>query len=129
MIVVKVPFVEELLKYMLLLASGSPVMILRKGRRIFILTEIGDQPLLFVSKIPRSVPSELEAIYREITHGKFVFLDESGRIVTSDEIPQSVTVHSGVGMILDIEDIWISGGDSSEAIMRMLASKKRKKTD
>jgi len=123
MIVIEVPFVEELLKYMLLLSSGSPVMILRKGRRIFILTEIGDQPLLFVSKIPRSVPKELEAIYSEITHGRFVYLDGSGRIVTSDEVPKDLI--SGVGMILGIDDVWV-GNDGLEALRRILSGEKSK---
>jgi len=122
-IVIKVPFVEELLKYMLLLAAGNPVMILRKGTKLVILTEIGNQPLIFVSRIPKSVPKELEAIYREIAHGKFVYLDESGRIVTSDEVPKDLV--SGVGMILDIDDVWV-GNDGLEALRRILSGEKSK---
>jgi len=125
MIVVKVPFVEELLKYMLLLASGNPVMILRKGSKLFILTEIGNQLLVFVSKIPRSLPKEAEPVYKEFVHGKFVYLNEKGSIVISDEIPQDVRPYSGIGMFLDIDSMWVDS-DGLEAIKRILTRKSRK---
>jgi len=123
MFVVKVPFVEELLKYMLMLASGSPVMILRKGSKLVILTEIGNQPLIFVSRIPRTVSKELEAIYKEIAHGRFVYLDEKGSIVTSDEIPQNIKPFTGIGMILDIDGMWV-GNDGLEILRQTLSRKK-----
>jgi len=123
MIVVRVPFVEELLKYMLLLASGSPIMILRKSTKLIILTELGNQPLVFVTKIPRSVPKELEAVYRELVHGKFVYLDEKGGIAFSDEVPQNLKPYTGVGMILDIDEMRI-GEDGLEMLKNFLYRKK-----
>jgi len=123
MIVVKVSFVEELVKYMLSLAPGSFVMMLRRGTKLLILTEIGGEPLVFVSRIPRAVSGELEAIYREFAHGKFVYLDEKGAIVVTDELPKEVMPYTAIGMILDVDNIWV-GDEGAEALKRFLHPRK-----
>jgi len=94
-ILVKVKHIEDLLDKILTFVQGSIIGI-RKKRTLLILTELGNEPLIFKATIPKL------DIYDELLQAKYIFIHD-GKIKSSNTPPTGVT--SGVLFIIDAKEV------------------------
>ena len=101
MIYVDVPFEDFF--YGILASSVGPVLVLRRGKRLFAFMEVGREVVIFRTRIPRRIP---ESIADALLSSRYIYLDEEGRIVSSDAPPRAA--HSYI-VIMHVRRVEIHG--------------------
>lgn len=126
-ILIEFSAVEDMLKTALMLSPGQPVLILRKGDVLLILTELGNIPMILTAgfEAPQYMDENSRKLYEALKRETYLYLAPDGSITFSGRPPSaSEAMSTGVGIVAYIDGLE-TGCDAVEKLKVLLGMRKK----